>query len=130
MRRSRQTLQKEAVASEITRLDGLFAAQELHRRVRRRHPDVGQATIYRQLKEMSRRGELHHFRHGRTMVYSAHPNNVVHFICERCAAARPIRLQQVDFIGLVQKQTGRKVCHFQLDVFGVCEKCCKNEREA
>jgi len=125
MARTRKTSQKEAVSAEITRTQGLFAAQELLSSVRRRHPHIGQATIYRQLKEMARHGELHNFRHGRATLYSAHANNVVHFICERCGAMQHIKLARADFVGAVEKETGQKACHFQLDVFGTCAKCAK-----
>lgn len=124
----RKTRQKDAIDSEIARKDELFTASELLAQVHRRHPEIGQATVYRHLKAVARAGDVHTFMHGRTVVYSAHSRSDAHFICGKCGKREHVKVGKADFLSEVALQTGGKACHFQLDVHGMCAKCAKKEK--
>ena len=128
MRQTRKTKQESAISSEVSKMDGFFTAEDLFSRIRSSHPKIGLATVYRRMKKMAADGNLHRFRHGRSVVYSSRPNNVTHFICERCGRTAHLRLDSADFIGLAKKDIGGRVCHFQLDIFGVCKICLEKRK--
>ena len=123
MRTTRKTRQKAVLHAEMGQLERLFTPEELHARVRSRLPGVGIATVYRFLKQEAGEGRVHRYRHGRKRVYSAHAKSDAHFICERCGRQKHLDLAAFDFGGAMKAEPGARACHFQLDVFGACEKC-------
>ena len=127
MGKTRNTRQKELITKEISAFDILFTAEDIHRRVRQKHPKIGLATIYRSLHELSVSGSIHRFRHGRTVVYSSQTNSDAHFTCERCGQVVHIDVSSLDLSKAISAKSGQSICHFQLDVFGVCERCMKKK---
>ena len=127
MGKTRNTRQKELIAGEIATREVLFTAEELHLQIQRKHPKIGLATIYRSLHELSASGSIHRFRHGRTVVYSSRTNSDAHFTCERCGQTVHIDVSSLDLSKAISAKSGRSICHFQLDVFGICESCRKKE---
>ncbi|MFH1095056.1 MAG: transcriptional repressor [Candidatus Micrarchaeota archaeon] len=128
MRTTRKTRQKSLMLEEMGKLERLFTPDELYGCVRARLPGVGIATVYRFLKRCAKDGQAHRYRHGRAWVYSVHAKSDAHFICERCGKMRHLDLAGFDLGGVMKKERGVSACHFQLDVFGVCEKCRQETR--
>ena len=55
-----------------------------------------------------------------TSIPFSHTNNHSHFICEKCGIKKHIDIKNIDFI---KKNIPGSICHFQVDVTGVCDKC-------
>ncbi|MFH2105694.1 MAG: transcriptional repressor [Candidatus Micrarchaeota archaeon] len=119
--KSRNTKQKETIGSVMERFDHFFTAEELCETVRKKDSKIGQATIYRFLKQEIKNSNLNNYVCGRKSVYSRGSNNHNHFTCERCGKKKHFSLKNIDFL---QKEIGGKVKTVQIDIQGICEDCC------
>jgi len=120
VRKSRNTKQKEIIQKEITKLTSFFTAEELLGKVNKKDSKIGIATIYRFLKEAQNKGAIHSYTCNRKTIYSTKKNSHCHFTCEKCGKIKHIDIQSLDFI---KNKIKGSICHFQIDVSGVCEKC-------
>ncbi len=125
---SRQTRQKEMLKDELGGFRYFFTADELHDRAKRRDSRLGIATVYRFLKGMARSEAIHSYKCGKKTVYSARANNHSHFTCQRCGEVSHLDIDSLKFIQ--DKLGGGKICHFQVNVEGLCKKCQKQSTHA
>lgn len=114
------TGQKKIIADEMDKVKFFFTAYILHERVKRKNKRVGLATIYRFLKHAEKNGELHSFFCDGKKVYSTNQKSHAHFTCEKCGFVQHILIDTVDFI---KKIVQDEVCHFQIELSGICSKC-------
>ncbi len=112
----RITKQKKLLKEIVTKLDNFFDAEEVYKRVEKE--GVGIATVYRFLKQLEEKEEIHAFICDERKIYSLSQKNHAHFSCEECGKVEHLNLKKVDFL----KVSG-KACHFQLDVKGKCKDC-------
>ncbi len=118
--KQRATRQKQILEEEIGNYSSFFNAEDLLGRVSKRNPRLGLATIYRYLREQVTAGKLHSYTCNRRMLYSTSKKNHCHFYCEKCGEIKHLQLQRLDFL---QQSIGGEICHFQIDVKGICRKC-------
>ena len=116
----RNTKQKNLIQEEISSFNSFFNAEDLYNKVVKKNKNIGIATIYRFLNNLAVKGEIHSFICDRKTIYSNSKKNHCHFTCERCGEIKHIDIKKLDFL---KKQVKGDVCHFQIDVTGVCEKC-------
>ncbi len=121
-KKSRKTKQKELILSEISTCNSLFTADELYQKIKKKDNTIGIATVYRLLKDLRKKEELHSYICERKMIYSRQKNNHCHFICQKCDQTTHFTVDKIDFLKTKIKGV---VCHFQIDVYGTCEKCLK-----
>ncbi len=88
--------------------------------VQKKHPKIGIATVYRFLKELREKGFIHSYVCNRKILYAKEKKSHCHFICEKCKKIEHFDLEKIDFI---KKGVKGDICHFQLDVSGICETC-------
>ena len=116
----RSTQQKQLIMQEITNFNSFFNAEELYHEAAKKNPKIGLATIYRLLNDLTKNGEIHSFQCNRKTLYSSSKMNHCHFTCENCGERIHIDIKKLDFMdALVEGE----VCHFQIDVTGVCKRC-------
>ena len=120
VKKSRKTKQKELMNSEILTFTSFFTADELHGKVKEKDNNIGIATVYRFLKNLRRKKELHSYICNRKMIYSREKNNHCHFICQKCNEITHFSVDKIDFL---KTKIKGDICHFQIDVHGVCERC-------
>lgn len=125
VKQSRKTKQKELIRSEISRFASLFTADELYDRIKKKDNTIGIATVYRFLKDLRKKKELHSYVCDRKMIYSREKNNHCHFICQKCESVTHFNIDKIDFL---QTKIKGEICHFQIDVHGVCETCLNQEK--
>jgi Fur family ferric uptake transcriptional regulator len=123
-RKSRKTRQKEIIESSLQDVEAFFTAEDLHSAVIEKDSSVGIATVYRFLKEKSEDAQLHSYRCEGRRIYSIEKRNHAHFICTDCGSTTHFNIGD---IGEIKKSVKGEICHLQLDVYGICEKC-KNNR--
>jgi len=114
------TKQKRLISEELTKFESFFSADDLYEKVIARRPGVGKATIYRYLAELREEHHLHSYLCDRRLVYSKNLNSHGHFTCQRCGRIIHFEVDSIDF--LVNKFRGT-LCHFLIDVSGVCDEC-------
>lgn len=117
----RTTRQKKLIDSCLSSFDSFFTAEELLEKVHQANNKLGLATIYRFLKSKVDAGELHSYQCDRRTIYSLDKKSHCHFHCEECGNSAHITLRNIDFL---KKGLKGKICHFQINVVGICEKCC------
>ena len=122
MLRSRKTRQKELIKKEIGRIDSFFSSEDLYKRVNKKDEKIGIATVYRILRDLKERDKLHSYICKRRMIYSKDRKSHCHFKCQECGKIFHLSIKFIDFL----KEKVGSVCHFQIDVEGVCENCQKN----
>jgi Fur family ferric uptake transcriptional regulator len=120
MKRTRKTKQKDIIDEEIQEFETFFTADELYSRVNKVHSRIGIATVYRYLRDNSCDGNLHVYNCERRAIYSMNDNSHCHFRCTKCGRKYHIQVRKIDF---VKQGVKGKICHFQLDVYGICENC-------
>ncbi|MBI2667124.1 transcriptional repressor [Candidatus Woesearchaeota archaeon] len=118
---ARQTKQKQILTDALKKLDLFFDAFELHQRVAKSR--IGIATVYRFLKQLEEKEEIHAFLCNDQKIYSLNKKNHAHFTCEICGKIEHLNIKKVDFL-----RVSGKACHFQLDVKGKCNGCFKKEK--
>jgi Fur family transcriptional regulator, ferric uptake regulator len=117
---SRKTKQKEQIRDVVLANDGFFSAEELYSNVKRKNKTIGIATVYRSLKDLDHKGEVHCYICGKRKLYTTENGNHCHFICHKCGRTEHFILKKVDF--LRELKMGQ-ACHFQVDIHGICRKC-------
>lgn len=116
----RETKQKKLIEKEITSFNSFFNAEELHHKVSKKNSGIGLATVYRFLNDWSKKREIHSFQCNRKTLYSNSKKNHCHFTCEKCGERKHIDIKRLDFLNQL---IDGEVCHFQIDVTGVCKRC-------
>jgi len=120
MVQNRNTRQKSIIEEEATKFDSFFTADELFEMVRKRDPNIGIATVYRYLRDTGCNGELHTYYCDRRTIYSINDDSHCHFRCTQCDTVSHISIKKIDFM---QKGVKGRICHFQIDIYGICEDC-------
>lgn len=120
MIKQRLTQQKQLLEEDIASYSSFFNAQDLLQKAGKRNSQLGLATIYRYLNEQVNAGKLHSYTCNRRTLYSTSRKNHCHFHCEKCGEIKHIQLQKLDFL---KQSIEGELCHFQIDVSGVCIKC-------
>ena len=120
VKKSRRTKQKELIQSEILNFDSFFTADDLYDKIKEKDHNIGIATVYRFLKNLRRKKELHSYICNRKMIYSRDKNNHCHFICQRCNKIIHFSIDKIDFL---KTKINGDICHFQIDVYGYCKGC-------
>ena len=117
---SRKTSQKNLIEEEINNFHSFFDAEKLYGQVSKKNKKMGIATVYRFLKKLVKKGKIHSYSCNRKTIYSSNAKSHCHFTCEDCGDVEHINLKKLDFI---KKEVKGDICHFQIDITGVCEKC-------
>ncbi len=134
-KQSRQTKQKGLIYDEITKIKTFFSAEDLHNRLHKnkknennnnkKNTSLGIATIYRSLNRFVKEGRLCSYVCNRRMLYSQHNRNHCHFICENCNKNVYFEIKSIDFL---KNKIDGKICHFQVDLSGLCSDCLKKNQ--
>ena len=120
--KSRNTRQKEIIQKELDFFTNFFTAEELHKKIIKVEKNVGIATIYRFLKDLREKRKLHSYVCERKTIYSKEKHSHSHYVCQVCNKMFHFNVKNIDFI---KKEIPGNICHFQIEVHGICDKCRK-----
>ncbi len=120
---SRETKQKKIIQKEVDSMNFFFTAEELYGRVSKHDKNLGIATVYRFLRDLKKNRKIHLYTCDRKSLYSTKNLNHNHFICEICEKKEHLNIDKIDFI---KKFVSGDICHFQIEVSGICESCKKH----
>jgi Fe2+ or Zn2+ uptake regulation protein len=120
--KSRNTKQKELLQKELEHMTGFFSAEDFYKNISKKLQNIGIATIYRFLNEKVQNRQLHSYYCDKRAVYSTSKNNHCHYICQKCGKKQHVDIKNIDSL---KKSIKGSICHFQIDVYGVCEDCLK-----
>lgn len=122
MSMARMTNQKKALHESVQKFTSFFTASDLHAAVVKKDKRLGLATIYRYLNTLENTGALHSFLCNGKKIYSTGKTSHAHYKCEHCGKTQHLRIKNADFLA---DCIDEEICHFQLELTGVCSKCKK-----
>jgi len=118
--KSRNTIQKEIMNSEIKKFEEFFSAEELFEKVKLKDENIGIATVYRFLKKLRDENDINSFICHKKQVYSINKSSHCHFVCEKCGVHNHFKVENIDFLS---SKINGKVKEFSLEVKGICKNC-------
>ncbi len=121
----RYSAQRELIYEMLLSTKSHPTAEAVYEAVKERLPDIGIATVYRNLKQLVESGKVTALEttNGR-MHYDADTTRHAHFICEACG-----EISDVNVIGNFDKALaaqGYTVTREKLVLYGICPKCNMN----
>jgi Fur family transcriptional regulator, ferric uptake regulator len=104
-----------------------LSAEELFLRVKKAHPGIGYATVYRTLKLLAEAGLAQERRFEDGFTRYEHTNADTHhdhLICTRCGAIIEFENERIEQLQQdVAKKNRFKVQTHKLELYGLCEAC-------
>ena len=122
----RLTPQRMAIAEVLARSPKQASAQELYDRVRRKHPYIGRATVFRSLDMLVQAGLAQRLeRPGHVSAYVwCEPGHHHHLICTSCGNVEELDEKAVAPLAeAIVRTRGFRVDHAALDFYGICRAC-------
>jgi len=125
------TRQRECILEEFLCQDDHVSAEELYSRIKLRHPDIGQATVFRTLHLIAGAGLAQEVRiDARTTRYErmAANSHHDHLQCIACGAVFEFMDERLEALQIeIAKNFGVELSHHRLDLFGLCTPCRQKE---
>ena len=114
----RNTKQKKIIEECIMKMSSFFTVEELFQKVNKYDLKIGIATIYRYLRSLKNKRKIHSYLCNRKTVYSIDNKSHCHYVCQKCGKIKHFDVRTIDFLKIKES-----ICHFQIDVYGICNKC-------
>ena len=128
----RSTTQRDQILQVFIAAGRHLSAEELYLRVKKPHPGIGYATVYRTLKLLAEAGlaDERRFEDGFTRYeYKASDDHHDHLICTKCGAIIEFENERIEAL---QQDVARKnhfhVQNHKLELYGLCGDCQKKKR--
>ncbi len=122
----RLTPQRLAIAEALARTGKEATVQELYDQVRRRHPYIGRATVFRSVDMLVEAGLAQRLeRPGHVSAYIwCEPGHHHHLICTTCRTVEELDEDAVAPLAeSIATERGFRVDHATLDFYGECRNC-------
>ncbi len=128
----RQTKQRDELVNVFLRTERHVSTQELFDIVRKKHKDVGYATVARTLKLLTECGLCRVVDFGDGVQRFEHKyghEHHDHLICTKCGTFVEIYSKKLEIVQaeLVKKHNYVQEYH-KLDIFGICPRCGKKSK--
>jgi Fur family ferric uptake transcriptional regulator len=125
----RRTSQREKVLAVFLATEKHISVEELHKLVKKKHPDIGYTTVYRTMKLCSATGLCDSVDFGDGLVRFEHKfghNHHDHLICIKCGNLIETLDPKIEKLQerMVKKYDFVSLRH-TLEIFGICKKCRK-----
>jgi Fur family ferric uptake transcriptional regulator len=123
----KSTSQRDKILDIFVKAGRHLSAEELYARVKKSHPGIGFATVYRTLKLLAEAGlaQERRFEDGFTRYEHAKPDaHHDHLICTRCGAIIEFENERIEALQQdVAKMNRFTVQNHKLELYGLCEVC-------
>jgi len=123
----RSTNQRGTILAIFIQAGHHVSAEELYARVKKVHPGIGYATVYRTLKLLEEAGlaEARRFDDGFTRFeYKSANDHHDHLICTQCGAIIEFENERIEALQKdVAKKKGFNVQSHKLELYGRCAGC-------
>lgn len=123
----KSTQQREVILDEFLKSGSHLSTEDLYLKLRKKHPNIGYATVYRTLKLFAECGiaEERHFGDGQTRYErTSTDEHHDHLICTGCGAILEFEDPRIEEL---QHQVARdhnfKILSHRLELYGLCAKC-------
>lgn len=122
----RNTTQRQAILHIFRSAQGPMSAEEIHQQALLIKPNIGIATIYRNLKELVQAKDVSevHLPEQTTRFELTRPEHHHHFFCERCQHVFDVKAAcPVAALDGATLPSGFNVTSHKLTLYGVCSSC-------
>jgi Fur family transcriptional regulator, ferric uptake regulator len=123
----KSTQQREIILHEFMKSGSHLSTEDLYLKIRKKHPGIGYATVYRTLKLFAECGiaEARHFGDGQTRYESiAGEEHHDHLICTACGAILEFESQRIEELQeKVAAEHKFKITSHRLELYGICQRC-------
>jgi Fur family ferric uptake transcriptional regulator len=127
------TSQRDTILDIFTRAREHLSAEELYVRVKKSHPGIGYATVYRTLKLLADAGlaQERRFDDGFTRYEHTTPEaHHDHLICTKCGTILEFENERIEALQQdVARKNHFKVLDHKLELYGLCVACQKKDKE-
>ena len=121
----KHTKQREAILEVFLGVRGHITGEEIHQRVREKHPQIGFTTVYRTMKLLCEAGlaSERHFDDGVTR-YEIHHEHHDHLVCIRCGKIEEFECQMIEAAqDRIAEHHGFRLLRHRHELYGHCSKC-------
>ncbi len=129
----KSTSQRDAILQVFVGAGRHVSAEELYGEVKKSHPRIGYATVYRTLKLLADAGlaEERRFEDGFTRYeYRATEGHHDHLICTRCGTIIEFENSRIEELqNDVARKKGFQVQSHKLEIYGLCSNCREKKRK-
>ncbi len=123
----RNTRQKEIVLEEVQSRFDHPSAQEIYTEVRKRDSRISKGTVYRNLKELSRTGQINHIPVPGADRYDLRVERHYHIMCVSCGSLVDASVDyEKELDEAVGEKNGYLVLGHQTVFEGICPQCRKS----
>jgi len=123
----KSTKQREIILEEFLRSSSHLSTEELYLKIRRKHPQIGYATVYRTLKLFAECGiaEERNFGDGQARYEKSNgEEHHDHLVCTVCGAIIEFENPRIEELQeLVAREHGFEITSHRLELYGRCAKC-------
>ena len=126
----KHTKQREAILEVFLEVEGHITGEELHRRVRRKFPQIGYTTVYRTMKLLCEAGlaSERHFDDGVTRFEIQHEHHD-HLVCVRCGKIVEFECSMIESAQeKIVKTHGFRLLRHRHELYGHCPSCRDDRR--
>ena len=121
----KRSKQREAIVRVLKRTSSHPTAEWIYEEVKKEIPNIGLATVYRNLRLLKEAGEVSEMViSSETAHFDGNTNDHYHFRCDRCG--RILDLDEpidTEIEARISRRTGLKVTHHHLELGGLCLDC-------
>ncbi|MBI4301505.1 MAG: transcriptional repressor [Chloroflexi bacterium] len=127
----RKTFQRQTILEQLRRMKTHPKAEDLYRMVRKRIPTLSLGTVYRNLNLLREQGLILELALGRDASHwDGDPHPHPHFVCRGCNRVVDLALPRgAELVQGVEEETGFEVSTYQLEFYGLCQKCLGKQKE-
>jgi Fur family ferric uptake transcriptional regulator len=126
------TSQRALILETFLNHPGHISAEELYQKARQKQAHVGFATVYRTLKHMTQCGLARELDFGDDRIKYEREferEHHDHLICTGCGTYVEFLNPQIEALQeLVGRKHGFKITSHRMQLYGLCQKCQKNEK--
>ncbi|MCL2023726.1 MAG: transcriptional repressor [Oscillospiraceae bacterium] len=121
---ARNTLQRQLILGAVRELDVHATAEQVFEYIVQRHPTIGKATVYRNMRKLAQSGELLDIGklHG-AVHYDHNCREHHHFICNDCKRVFDVEGDFPLLTDLVRKTEQFQITGYNLTFYGLCREC-------
>lgn len=123
----KSTSQRDTILNVFVDAGRHLSAEELYARVKKSHPGIGYATVYRTLKLLAEAGlaQERRFEDGFTRYeHASQDAHHDHLICTRCGAIIEFENESIEALQHdVARKNRFKVQSHKLELYGLCAGC-------
>ena len=127
VKRLKSTSQRDTILQVFVEAGQHLSAEELYARVKKTHPGIGYATVYRTLKLLADAGlaQERRFEDGFTRYeHASQDAHHDHLICTRCGAIIEFENERIEALQQdVARKNRFKVQSHKLELYGLCAGC-------